>query len=123
MNRVMIFDDDVDILEICTIILQAKGCEVFTETSCENVIEKINNIQPDVILMDNKIPETGGIKATQLIKQTDSTEKIPVIFFSANTNVAQLSAEARADQYLQKPFDITDLEKLIEVVLKPQAIN
>src|SRR5215213_10266307 len=105
MNKILIFDDDKDILDICTIILQVKGYQVFTETSCEHVIEKITTRQPKVILMDNKIPETGGIAATRLIKQTASTKNIPVIFFSANTNVAQLSKEATADYFLQKPFD------------------
>ena len=112
----MIFDDDKDILEICTIILKVKGYRVFTETSCENVIEKIKACEPKVILMDNKIPETGGIAATRLIKQTENTKNIPVIFFSANTNVAQLSKEAEADHFLQKPFDITELENMIELV-------
>ena len=117
MKRVMIFDDDIDILEICSIILQGKGYTVFTETSCENVIDKINRKQPQVIMMDNKIPETGGILATQLIKQTESTRKIPVIFFSANTNVANLKEEAKADYFLQKPFDITELENMITLII------
>jgi len=82
----------------------------------ENVIEKIKACEPKVILMDNKIPETGGIAATRLIKQTENTKNIPVIFFSANTNVAQLSKEAEADHFLQKPFDITELENMIELV-------
>ncbi|QEC68114.1 response regulator [Panacibacter ginsenosidivorans] len=116
MSKIMIFDDDKDILDICSIILKAKGYKVFTETSCENVIEKIKACEPKVILMDNKIPETGGIAATRFIKQTESTKNIPVIFFSANTNVAQLSKEAEADYFLQKPFDITELENMIELV-------
>lgn len=118
INRILIFDDDIDILEICTIILLAKGYKVFTETSCENVIDKINKHQPHVILMDNKIPETGGIIATRTLKQSEKTKHIPVIFFSANTNVAQLSTDAKADYFLQKPFDITELENLIEKVFK-----
>ena len=113
----MIFDDDVDILEICTIILRGKGCKVFTETSCENVVEKVEKHTPEVIMMDNKIPETGGIAATQLIKQTESIKNIPVVFFSANTNVAQLSKEAKAEYFLQKPFDIAELEQMIEHII------
>lgn len=113
MNNIMIFDDDKDILEICSIILKVKGYKVFTNTSCEDVIQKIVACQPKVVLMDNKIPETGGITATRLIKQTESTKNIPVIFFSANTNIAQLSKEAQADHFLQKPFDLTELENLI----------
>lgn len=119
----MIFDDDIDILEICSIILQGKGYKVFTETSCENVIDKIKTKQPHVIMMDNKIPETGGIIATQLIKLTEDTKNIPVIFFSANTNVAKLSEDAHADYFLQKPFDITELETMITVIMNSDEIE
>ena len=119
----MIFDDDKDILDICTIILQVKGYKVFTETSCEDVIQKITACQPKVILMDNKIPETGGIIATKLIKQNAGTKNIPVIFFSANINVAQLSKEATAEYFLQKPFDITELENLVETITRGNTTN
>lgn len=120
-SSVMIFDDDVDILEICTIILRGKGFRVITETSCEDVIGKVEQHKPQVILMDNKIPETGGIAATQLIKNTEHLKNIPVVFFSANTNVAQLSKDAKAEYYLQKPFDIAELEQLIEEITSKQA--
>jgi len=123
MATIIIFDDDTDILEICTIILRDKGYTVFTETSCKNVIEKILHSNPQVILMDNKIPETGGITATRIIKRTEKTKNIPVVFFSANINVAQLSKEAQADHYLQKPFDITELENLIGKVTQHDSFD
>ena len=44
----------------------------------------------------------------------EATKNIPVVFFSGNINIAQLSKEAQADCYLQKPFDIAELEILIE---------
>jgi len=123
MNRVLIFDDDTDILEICTMILQSKGYIVFTETSCENLLEKISPRNPHVIIMDNKIPETGGVIATRIIKKTENTKNIPVILFSAFGNVAQLSKDARADYFLEKPFDITELENLVELAVGRNAIH
>lgn len=123
MNRVLIFDDDTDILEICTMILQSKGYIVFTETSCENLLEKILPLNPNVIIMDNKIPDTGGVAATRTIKKTENTKNIPVILFSAFGNVAQLSKEAWADYFLEKPFDITELEKLVELAAGGNAIH
>jgi two-component system, OmpR family, alkaline phosphatase synthesis response regulator PhoP len=112
-NTVLIFDDDTEILQICTIILESKGFKVVIENCCENVIEKVSNSGADVILMDNSIPHTGGIEATKAIKQNPQTRHIPVIFFSANFNVASLSQQAGADYYLPKPFDISTLEEIV----------
>lgn len=122
MNRkILIFDDDKDILNICSIILQGKGYEVFTSPSCKNLFEVILSAVPAVIVMDNKIPETGGVAATRLIKSDPRTSHIPVILFSANTHIARLTEEAGADLYLQKPFDITELEEILEkTILKQQ---
>lgn len=116
MITVMIFDDDTNILEICAFILREKGYRVFTETSCADVIEKINKCNPHIILMDNKIPETGGVAATRIIKGTENTKNIPVIFFSGNSNIEQLCKEAQADCFLKKPFGMSELENIINQV-------
>lgn len=113
MNKVLIFDDDPDILELCSLILQTRGYKTIGETTCNNVISKIKEARPDVILMDNWIPDIGGIQATQLIKNDPETKHIPVIFFSANNNVENLSQSAGADHHLQKPFDIVQFENLV----------
>lgn len=118
MSRILILDDDADILELCSIILQGKGYTTITATDCRNVIGKVIDAKPDVILIDNWIPDIGGIEATQLIKSNSDTQHIPVIFFSASNNVENFSAQALADFALQKPFDIADLERLVDVALR-----
>jgi two-component system alkaline phosphatase synthesis response regulator PhoP len=117
-KKVLILDDDPDILQICTIVLQKKGFEVSTLNNSSQIAEQVRNYKPDVILMDNWIPGPGGIEATRLLKKDPELQAIPVIFFSANSNVSQLASEARADYSLQKPFDISELEEIVN-----QAIN
>ncbi|MET0634894.1 MAG: response regulator [Chitinophagaceae bacterium] len=117
-KSIFIFDDDADILELCRILLMQKGYTVHTSTSCNDVVQQVAEKNPSVILMDNKIPDTGGILAVRALKNDDRTRSVPVIFFSANTNVRELSVEAGADLYLQKPFDITGLEKLVETSIR-----
>lgn len=113
-KSIFIFDDDTDILELCRILLTRKGYTVHTANSCNDVVEQVLLKQPGVVLMDNKIPDTGGILAVQALKNDQRTSTVPVIFFSANTNVKELSEEAGADHFLQKPFDITSLELMVE---------
>lgn len=115
-RRILIFDDDNDILSICTYILQELGWEVHTRLNCNNILEVIKEVIPNVILMDNWIPDTGGIVATQLIKAHPDFKSIPVIYFSANHDIKNLSVQAGADTYLEKPFDILQFEQIINSV-------
>src|SRR6266571_2394075 len=96
-RKIIIFDDDEDILSICIYVLEEQGWEVHAFTDCNNVTEKVSGIQPDVILMDNWIPDAGGIIATQTLKKNDELKSIPVIYFSANSDIQLLANHAGAE--------------------------
>lgn len=117
-KKVMIYDDDTDLLDVCSLILQAKNFEVIIKDKCTTLLDDLDKHKPDVILMDNWIPDTGGIKATRLIKASEQFSQIPVIFFSANNDVNDLAIEAGADYSLQKPFDISELENIVVNAMK-----
>jgi len=112
-KKIIIYDDDTDLLEVCSLILEAKNFDVVTKEKCTEILNDIKEHQPDVILMDNWIPDIGGVKATRLVKDSDKFRHIPIIFFSANNNVNELAIEAGADYFLQKPFDISELETIV----------
>ncbi|AYL98202.1 response regulator [Mucilaginibacter celer] len=116
-KKIIIFDDDEDILSICSYILEEQGWEVHTYSDCNNIVEKVSAILPDVIMMDNWIPDSGGIIATQTLKKTDALKDIPVIYFSANSDIQILASHAGAQTYLAKPFDLDDLERVINRVI------
>lgn len=113
-KTVLIFDDDVNILELCSIILTECGYYVETSETSHDIIEKVSVIKPDAILMDNWIPEIGGIEATRLLKNNEEFKNIPVIYFSANNDIQMLSKQAGADAHLAKPFDLEELENLMK---------
>ena len=115
-QKVIIFDDDEDILSICNYILQEQGWEVHTYTDCNNIVEKVTGIMPNVILMDNWIPDAGGIVATQTLKSNNALKTIPVVYFSANSDIQLLAQQAGAETYLAKPFDLDELERVINKV-------
>lgn len=118
-KRVLIFDDDADILEVCTILLEDNGFETFTQNSCENVLQKLDHVLPDVVLMDNKIPPNGGIPASRVIRASPDHSKMPIVFFSANRDVARLAEEAGADTYIEKPFDLDNLVLMLRKACSP----
>ncbi len=117
-RRVIIYDDDTDLLEVCSLILSSRNFEVITKDKCTEILNDLRQHQPGVILMDNWIPDVGGVKATRLVKESKEFHHIPVILFSANNNVSELAEEAGADYCLHKPFDIADLENIVSNAIK-----
>lgn len=113
MKKIIIYDDDKDLLEVCSIILAARNFEVINKDNCNGILEDIDTHSPDVILMDNWIPDIGGVKAIQIVKGSPLHKGVPVILFTANNNIQELAQEAGADYALQKPFDIAELEQMV----------
>ncbi len=116
MRKVLVCDDDLTISEVVAIILvDSNMAEVYTIPDCDNIIEKIESLNPSLIFMDNKIPTQGGVVATQTIKNHPLHRSIPVVYFTASEDINQLAENAGADYTLAKPFSISQLE---EVVMK-----
>ncbi len=113
-NRVLIYDDNEEILFLCKVILEKENYRVETFIACDNVISDIERYNPGVIFMDLWIPKMGGEKATLLIKNNPATKHIPVILFSANSRLKEITQAAKADGYLEKPFDIALLKETIK---------
>ena len=113
-KKIFIFDDNLEILELCTEILEDLGCEVKTSPTTTNVEQQVLSFMPDLIFMDNWLPDISGIEATRLLKSNEQLKNIPVLYFSANSNIDALAAEAGADDFLGKPFDIDQFETLVK---------
>lgn len=114
---VAVFDDDQDLLNIFRFLFEDEGFEVQTFQDCDRVVEKVSAISPDLILMDNWIPSTGGEVAVQQLKSHDHLKNIPVIYVSANNDVKEIAARAGADRFLAKPFEFDDLLALTNELL------
>ena len=111
---ILIFDDDMEILLVCKIILEQKNYRVEIRSRCDNIIEDILTASPDLILMDLWIPEMGGENAIHLMKNNKATQHIPVILFSANAEIEEICNRCNANGFLSKPFDVLALKKIIE---------
>ena len=113
-KKIFIFDDNRELLELCTIILEDIGYQIKTSPTSKNVIQLVMEYRPDIIFMDNWLPGVSGIEATKELKANTDLQHIPVIYFSANNDVRELAKEAGADGYLSKPFDISALQEIVK---------
>jgi len=115
--HILICDDDLDILKVTESILAGKGYQVSVLPNCENIVEKTIELNPDLILMDLDLPGSGAT-ATGNLKTNFQTKQIPVIIFSANMNVFELSRNSGADGFLSKPCTFSDIFNIVADTLK-----
>ncbi|MNK00643.1 CAI-1 autoinducer sensor kinase/phosphatase CqsS [compost metagenome] len=118
-KKVAVFDDDQDLLTIFRFLFEDAGCIVESFSDCDEVVEKVRRVAPDLILMDNWIPSLGGEVAVKLLKAEPDLKDIPVIYISANNDVKEIAARAGAERFMPKPFEFDDLLSMaIELVGK-----
>lgn len=109
MSRILVVDDDVDILSVMEILLTMKGFEVEVIAKGENIFPKIETFKPDLILLDVLISGFDGRSICRKLKENNDTKQIPVIMFSAHPGAAATIAEYGANDFIAKPFDVTNL--------------
>jgi CheY-like chemotaxis protein len=115
LENVLLVDDDVDHLSICSLILQRRNYAVRILLGCKNLdelIEVVREFRPGIIFMDHDMPGIGGLDATKGLKSNPLSKSIPVIYFSGQDDVAQLAAAAGADDFLRKHFYMPRLLEL-----------
>lgn len=106
MKRILLVDDNIDILEIAVVILNHHGFEVATHCTGFNVPEIVNEYRPDLILMDVLLYGKSGVVICEELKKLYN---IPIILFSAHSAVFETFVRCSADDFIQKPFDVNEL--------------
>ena len=114
MKKILIFDDDKSILEVFNLIFVENGYTVEISETSHDIVERVEKFRPHLILMDNWIPEIGGIEAVKLLRNHKDFNCIPVIYISANNDIISLSKKAQANDYISKLFDLIELENKVE---------
>lgn len=117
-KRILVIDDDEDILTILDILFGDEGYEVIL-LNTGTTAEEVKIIHPDVILLDVRINgfNKTGDQICNEIKSLNSTKNIPVILLSAEFNVSELAQECGANGYMRKPFNVNELVNQVNQIL------
>ena len=111
--KVMIIDDNEDIITMIRTILEMKGYNVFIEMNIDNIENSINELSPDLIIMDMLLSGGDGRMICQSLKKDNRLASIPVLMISAHPNAKEECLNSGADMFLEKPFDLQDLFKSV----------
>lgn len=104
--KVLIVDDDVDILEFVTLNLSNEGFKVYTASNGLEAIQRATDIAPDLIILDVMMPEMDGVEACIRLRKIPSLDDTVIVFLSArHEDYSQIAGlNAGADDYITKPI-------------------
>ncbi len=129
MTRILIIDDDQDIIDSMTIVLEANDYEVIAKKDTEDLIKFVEEINPDLIILDIIFPEDpqAGFKAARTLRTDPRIKKIPILILSAvnmKSNLAFSFSESDISEdfmpvnaFLEKPIEPKTLLQKVHVLL------
>jgi DNA-binding response OmpR family regulator len=119
-KRILIVDDQKDIVELIRYKLENEGLECLVASDGEEGLQKAKKEDPDLILMDIMMPKINGYQVCRLLKSDENYKHIPIIMLSAKDQESDKfwGKESGADDYVTKPFNVEKLFQKIQGYLE-----
>ena len=114
-TKILLVDDEKAILKFISIKLRISGYEIMTASGGHKAIELIRSESPDIMLLDVIMPGMDGFEVLKILREFSI---IPVIVFSARPENAAKAIALGANDFMPKPFDVNQMLKKIEQLLK-----
>lgn len=119
-QRILVVDDDRDIVRALSIRLRQAGYEIATAYDGYEAVHSAHTHAPDLILLDIKMPAGDGFSVLERLRDSVKTAGIPVVFLTANPQTAnwQRALEMGALDFIPKPYDGKELLRVIKRALE-----
>lgn len=124
MPRILILDDDKDLLTVVKSLLRKKGFDVFAFSDWRMAWNSVRTYNPQLILLDVFLPGTDGLDVCKKLKSCSFTRNIPILMFSSYPNIAETAInEFGADDFIAKPFETSEIIKKIYHLLSKKHVS
>lgn len=122
-KKILVVDDEEDILELVGYNLAQEGYEILTESRGERVPSIARSANPDLILLDLMLPDMDGLELCRLLKSYPKTAAIPIVMLTAKAEEVDIvvGLEMGADDYITKPFSPRVLVARVKAVLRRKS--
>ena len=111
-KKILITDDDEGVQDIFKLIFERAGYDVSVQGDPFSIYEN-RYTRPDLFLLDRQLSGQDGLNVCRFLKSDDKTKHIPVIIVSASPGIKTMAKEAGADDFIEKPFQMKDLLKVV----------
>jgi two-component system alkaline phosphatase synthesis response regulator PhoP len=120
MNRILVVDDDHEIVRLVRAYLEKAGYHVLTAYSGEAALHALRREQPDLLVLDLMLPDRDGWDLTRLIRRDQSLAEIPIIMLTARVEDSDkiVGLEIGADDYITKPFNPREVVARVRALLR-----
>lgn len=123
MAKILVVDDEPDIIEIVTFSLEAKGHAVVGAKDGAEGITKVKKENPELIILDVMMPKMNGMQVVDYLRNKEEFSHIPIIMLTATTQYSRKPDEewrkkVGVEDYISKPFEPLDLANRVDKVLK-----
>ena len=115
-EKILIVDDEQGVIDVLMPAFRNRGYEVLSAENGLSGFKKIIENQPNIVLLDIKMPKVDGYNLCHMIKRDERLRRIPVIMLTAKTQKADIleGKKSGADAYITKPFDVKDVLAMVE---------
>jgi CheY-like chemotaxis protein len=122
-TRIVVADDDPDILKLIERRLGMRGYDVATALNGAEALERVAEHDPEAVVLDWLMPTMSGVEACTKLKADPATAEIPVVLLTAKAADTDIDEGARAgaDGYLTKPFELYDLDTLLRRLIRERS--
>lgn len=117
MKKILLIEDDQDIVDLTIMLLEREGYEVQSFTNFLGYESVVNEYCPDLVLLDLNLHGYHGKEICKYIKHQDDLKQIKVILMSANIDIEAVKEEVAADAFISKPFNIKDFLQKIRMYI------
>lgn len=120
MARILVVDDSAFNLRVVAATLAPTGCEVVTLQSGREALERIDTIQPDLVILDVMMPEMNGYEVCRHLRQKGHMVQRPIMMLTGNDSLEERinGLEAGADDYVCKPFEAPELQARVKALMR-----
>jgi len=124
-ERILVVEDDEDILQLLKYNLAKEGYGVASVTSGEEALKALKSEAPDLVLLDLMLPGVDGLEVSRMLKRDARTSQIPIIMLTAKGEEADIvtGLELGADDYITKPFSPRVMLARVRAVLRRRQVE
>lgn len=118
MKRILLIEDNQDLRQATKDYLEDSGYQVIAKSDGTNFRQVINQFHPELVLLDINLPYKSGDQLSREIKTHPDANGVAVVLVSSVDNLPELTKQAKADAFIQKPIDFNYLLSLVEHLIK-----